>query len=340
MSHRAPALTVPASETARPDAERSASGRNAPWRQIARYLAARVWQALVVIFGAVVISFLLTTLSGNSASIQAGPFATPARVKQVAHEFGYDRPVLERFGRYIVHVAHGDFGRSYRLGGSAMGSVLHALPYTLLLVGAVLVVALAVAVPLALVTLLRRGSLWDRGVRRVALLGLGVPEFWLAIILVLIFSVQLHWFQPIGYSGARSLVLPTAALALPLIPAIVRLLQGQLLDVMGADFIVAQRAKALPPRAIVLRHALRNAMPEFVTYMALQVGWLIAGTVIVESVFQWPGIGSTMFSAVSTRDLAVVQAVVVVVAVVYVALNLAADLIVLWLDPRIRLGRL
>jgi peptide/nickel transport system permease protein len=305
------------------------------WR-VARYIAGRLAQGAVVLFGALLISFLLTTLSGNSAALQGGGTLTPDQIAALSHAEGYDKPVLDRFWHYLTGVVHGDFGRSYRYGGSAVHVVLSAFPYTLMLVAGALAVSLAVAVPTAVYAVIRRNTVWDRVFRRTLLLGQGVPEFWLALLLVLIFAVTLGWLPSIGYSGVSSAILPVLALSVPLVPAVVRLLQGQLLDVMAADFIAAERAKGLSESAIVLRHGLRNALPGFTTYLALQIGWLVAGTVIVESVFQWPGIGSAMLSAVQNRDVTVIQAVVMLVAVFYVVLNLAADFIVLALDPRIR----
>ena len=184
--------------------------------------------------------------------------------------------------------------------------------------------------------MLRRGSLVDGGIRSTLMALQGLPPFWLGVILVLIFSVQLQWLPSYGNRSATSYILPIAALSIPLMSTVVRLLRSQLLDIMGMEFITALRAKGLSERDIVIRHALRNAMPPLVTFMALQIGWLFGGTLIVEAMFGWPGIGTLTLTATGNQDLTVIQAIVVVVAVVYVLLNLLADLAVLAIDPRLR----
>ena len=300
-----------------------------------RYIASRVGQGLVVILAAVVLSFVLTVLSGNPARLQASPFASPAQVRQLAHAEGYDKPVPTRLLTYVEHVAHGDFGHSYRRGEAALPLALQALPYTVMLVGAALLLGLLIAVPIVLRSALRAGTRSESTVRHVALLGQGVPEFWLGILLVLVFSVKLGWLPSFGYGGVESMVLPTVTLAVLLIPALIRILGGQLATAMESDYIIAQRVKGLRERTVVLRHGARNALPGAVTYLALQIGYLMAGTIVIEAVFQWPGLGSLLLDSVNSRDITIVQAIVVVIATIYVALNLLADLLVLWLDPRV-----
>ncbi len=300
-----------------------------------RYIASRVGQGLVVIFAAVVLSFVLTVLSGNPARLQAGALASPADVREIAHANGYDRPVFTRLAIYLGHVAHGDFGHSYRGGGAALPLALEALPYTIMLVGAALLLGLLIAIPIVLRSALRAGTRSESTVRHVALLGQGVPEFWLGILLVLVFSVKLNWLPSFGFGGPESIVLPTVTLAIPLIPALIRILGGQLATAMESDYIVAQRVKGLRERTVVLRHGVRNALPGAVTYLALQIGYLMAGTIVIEAVFQWPGLGGLLLTSVSSRDITIVQAIVVVIATIYVVLNLLADLVVLWLDPRV-----
>jgi peptide/nickel transport system permease protein len=233
-------------------------------------------------------------------------------------------------------VAHGNFGSSYRYRSSALLLVLHAFPYTLMLVGGAIALATVLALPISVFSLLRRESVADRVLRRGLMVVQGVPEFWLGIILTLAFGVELHWLPIIGFHGPQSLILPDLALGLPLASTLVRLTRGYLLDVAGLGFMTVARSKGLSETSIVIRHGLRNAMPQLVTFLSLQMGWLIGGTLIVEAVFAWPGIGSVALSAVQARDLTVVQAVVVVVAAAYVILNIFADILVYVLDPRIR----
>ena len=197
--------------------------------------------------------------------------------------------------------------------------------------------ACAVAIPVSILSVLRRESLADRTLRRGLALAQGVPEFWLALLLVLLFSVTLGWLPSIGASGLDSYVLPVLALSIPLMSTIVRIVRSHLLDVLGMDFVTALRAKGLTTREIVYRHALRNALAPFITFLALQLGWLVGGTILVENVFSWPGLGSLMVSATQVRDLTVIEASVVLVATAYVVLNLLADLAVAAIDPRVRM---
>ncbi len=312
------------------------------WREsglstAARYLAGRLGQGLLVVFGAVLISFVLVNLAGDSVASRAA-LLTPAQVHALEHQLGLDRPLLERFVHYIDSVLHGNFGASYRFGGSALDVVMSVLPNTLALVGASLVVVLALGVPAALYSAIRPGSRVDRMLGRATSLLQGIPEFWLALMLVIVFAVNLGWLPSIGFDGPSVLLLPAIAIATPLVPAVYRLLRGQLLDVMQRDFVEVLRIKGLSERQIVLRHGLRNALPGFVAFFGLQLGYLIGGTLVVEVVFSWPGIGSLAVDAANAHDLGVVQAVVIVVAFAYVLLNLLADLLVLWLDPRVRTG--
>lgn len=307
---------------------------------IGGYLLGRVRQAVVVVFGALIISFLLVTVGGDAARAQAGNVLPAEQLEALRRELGYDKPILTRLGDYLAGAVQGDFGTSYRFRAPAAEVVLDALPYTLLLVGAALAVALIISIPLALYAVLRRDTPDDRLVRGFFITIQGMPDFWLGTLFILIFSIQLGLLPSIGFGSASSLVLPTMTLAIPLIPAFFRFLRSQLLDVMEQDFVLVLRTKGLNRREILLHHGVRNALPAFVTYLALHIGWLIGGTAVVEFIFSWPGIGSVLLTSVPVRDLQVVQAVVVVVAVCFVLLNLLADLAVLALDPRVRTERL
>jgi ABC-type dipeptide/oligopeptide/nickel transport system permease component len=240
----------------------------------------------------------------------------------------------------VTDAVRGDFGQSYRLGAPALDEVMAALPYTLLLVGGALILALILAVAYSLYAALHRDTALDLFLRGALVVMLGLPEFWLGLMLILVFSVNLHLTPAVGYAGWSSTILPIVSLGLPLAPSFARLLRSELLDVLDSDFVVVLRAKGLSDRAVVLRHGLLNAMPAFITFAALQVGYLVGGTLVVEAVFAWPGIGSLMLSAVTGRDIAVVQACVIVLATSYVILNLIADMVVLLIDPRVRLGRI
>jgi peptide/nickel transport system permease protein len=301
-----------------------------------RYIAIRIGQGLLVLLGAVTISFVLVNIAGDPISSLGVYFISPQAKQKLIHLHGYDKPMVERFLAYLTSVLRGDFGTSFRQPVGALTLVMRALPSTIYLVLGAVFVTVAVSVPAALYAVLRRGSFVDRATRSTLMLAQGLPAFWLGVILVLIFSVQLRWLPSFGDNGLTSYILPIAALSIPLFSTVVRLLRSQLLDIMGMEFVTALRAKGLSERDIVLRHALHNAMPPLVTFMALQIGWLFGGTIIVEAVFAWPGIGTLAIIATQNADMTVIQALVVVVAAVYVLLNLIADVLVLAIDPRLR----
>lgn len=300
-----------------------------------RFVSRRALQGLAVVFGAVTISFILASLSGNAIDARYTNLDAETRAELVA-EYGYDKPILERYGDFLTDVVRGDFGPTTGAAGSPLEQVFTALPYTLTLVFAAIAVAAAVALMTATFGVVRRASRADVIVRRTFLLLQGIPEFFLGLVLVLVFAVQLGWLPSFGATSAASYVLPVIALATPLISTLTRLLRAQLLEVLGSDFIVALRARGLTERRIVLRHGLANVAPPLVTYLALQMGWLIGGTIVVEVVFGIPGIGALAVTAAQAKDMATIQAIVVVVAIGYVVLNLVADLIVLAIDPRVR----
>jgi ABC-type dipeptide/oligopeptide/nickel transport system permease component len=302
----------------------------------ARYMLGRLGQGLLVVFGAITISFLLVHVTGNPAQVLAGGTLPPKEVAALSHELGYDKPLLQQYADYVGGVAHGDFGDSFRYRSSAASLVLTALPNTLLLVGLAILLATALAIATALYSVLHSDSRFDRWLRRALMVFQGIPDFWLCLMLVLVFGVELRWVPTIGFTGVTSLILPVVTLALPLVSSFVRLLRANLLDLGGSDFMVALRAKGMSEREIMWRHGLRNALVPFLTYLALQAGWLIGGTIIIESIFVWPGVGLVLLSAVQARDLTVIQAVVVIIAISFVLLNLLVDLLVMWLDPRTR----
>lgn len=320
----------------------AAEGERSPSsaRLVARYLALRLGRGLVVMFGALMLSFVLVNLGGNSLEARSGGLLTPEQLSALAKQLGYDKPVLARLWTYVGQALQGNFGRSYRFNESSMSIVLHALPNTLVLVFGALTVGLLIGVPAAIASATRGGTRADRSLRGGIVVLQGLPDFWAGLMLVLVFAVGLHWAPAVGFGSPDAAILPIIALSLPWIPVVFRLLRGNLLDVMQRDFVAALRIKGLPDRQIVRRHALRNALPGFATFLALQTGYLLGGTILVEVVFGWPGMGSAMVSAAEAQDLGIVQAAVVVLAFCYVGLSLMADLVVLYIDPRVRTGRL
>jgi peptide/nickel transport system permease protein len=299
------------------------------------YVAGRLGAGTLVLFGAVTVSFLLVHATGNPATVLAGGSLPEAQVHALTVQLGYNRPLLSQYGSYIWGVLQGHFGVSYRYDTPAINSVMLALPNTLALIGISLSAALVLSMAIAVSSVLSRKGWADRVWRPLVVVLQGIPDFWIALILVLVLAVHLHLLPSLGFDGPKTLIMPCVALTIPMLASFTRLLRASLLDFTNSDVAFALRARGLTRREIVLGHSFRNAMATFVSFVALQAGWLIGGTVIVETIFAWPGIGTLLISAVLARDLTVIQAVVVVIAVAFTLLNLLADLAVLWLDPRI-----
>lgn len=317
------------------DAPADLAAAQSRWRGVSRYVAGRLGQGLLVLFGAITASFILVHATGNPATVLAGGQLPPAQVKALSAQLGYNRPLIDQYLSYLGHAVRGDFGNSFRYGTGAVSTVLAALPNTLILIGLSLTAAIVISVAVATASVLRQGG-WSDRLWRPAMSALqGIPDFWIALVLVLIFSVRLHLLPSLGFTSPRSLILPVTALTLPMLASFTRLLRGSLLDFTGSDIALALRARGLTRREIVVHHAMRNAMVTFVSYVALQAGWLVGGTLIVETIFAWPGIGTMLIGAVNSRDLTVIQATVVIIALAFTLLNLLADLAAIWLDPRI-----
>lgn len=305
-------------------------------RTFVAYIGSRLLQGLFVVLGAVTVGYFLINAGGNPIASLATRQLTAAQRQALIEQYGFDVPLVPRFFHYLGNAVTGDLGQSFRSEDSAAGLVLAALPRTGLLVATTIAVALAIAVPLAIFCVLRRNSRGDRVVQR-TLVGLqGVPDFWFALLLVLLFSVQLGWLPSIDNGTPQAIVLPVAALTLPLLATLVRIYRGEMLEVLSGDFVAAMRARGLHNRDIVVRHAAPNALPGLITFIALQIGWLLGGTLVVETVFGWQGIGSLAITAVSNNDLPVLEALIIMTAIAYVLLSLAADLLLFVLDPRIR----
>ncbi|MGI6877087.1 MULTISPECIES: ABC transporter permease [Amycolatopsis] len=304
---------------------------------VTRFIINRLLQSVVVVFGAVVISFLLTNTIGRPADVIGGPQMTAEARAALNAELGYDKPLAMRFMHYLSGIFQGDFGNSYRTGSDAMGEVVTAFPNTLILVVLAILLAAALALMLTIFSARHRESRTDRFIRRTVGALQGMPEFWLGLMLILVFSANLQLLPSFGFYNLSSVVLPVVTLALPTVPTLYRVFRGQMLDVLGNDFVEAMRARGLSERVIVYRHALRNMLGPSVNFTALQLGYLISACVIVETIFSWPGIGNLMISAVLTRDFAVVQATIIMVAAFYVLLNLISDIFILVSDPRVRM---
>lgn len=303
-----------------------------------RYVAVRILQLIPSLIGLSLILFVLMRIGGDPVSNLVRPEASPEEIAAVRAAYGFDRPLHEQYFSSIGMILMGDFGDSVRFRSAAMPLVLERLPATLQLAAAATLVALLIAIPTGLISALFQNSPLDVTITLASTLGRAMPNYWLGIMLILLFSVQLRWLPVSGTGDWRNLVLPAVTLGIGVAPALARILRSSLIEVLRREYVVTARAKGLTESIVLLRHALRNALIPFVTIFGLQVAWLLGGAVIVEEVFAWPGMGRLIFRSVQVRDLAVVQAGVFIFALIVMVANLLVDMSYAWLDPRIRYG--
>lgn len=310
---------------------------------MSRYLARRVLYLLPVWLGISLLAYGLASLApGDPARImlqrQTGEPPSEAAVQELRRQLGLDDPFPLRYVRWVVRAAQGDLGTSYRTGEPVLRALAERLPATLQVATAALLVGLLIALPLGVAAAVRRDGLLDHGSRLVALLGASVPSFWLGYLLIILFAATLRLLPVAGYGEPRHLVLPAATLGLGAAATLTRLTRASLLEVLQEDYLRIARAKGLPEAAVLARHALRNALIPIATVTGLRFGHLLAGAVIVETVFAWPGIGKHVVDAIYDRDYPTIQGFVLFTGSVFVLLNLVVDVLYVWLDPRVRLG--
>lgn len=301
-----------------------------------RFIVWRFLQSIVVVFAVSIGVFLLMSLSGDSVSTMVPMDARPADILAIKAHFGLDQPLHVQYVLFIRNALHGDLGDSFKFRQDSLELVLARLPATLTLAVTSTILAVAVAVPLGILSATRRGSVLDDLATGMSLLSISTPQFWLGILLILLFAERLRWLPPSGKDSPSSLILPALTLAASQIGMITRLVRRCMLEALGQDYITTARAKGLTARAVNYRHALRNALIPTVTLIGLRLGSLIGGSVIVETVFAWPGVGWLMYQAINARDLPLVRADVLVMAIIITFINLVVDISYCYLDPRIR----
>lgn len=301
------------------------------------YIIRRLAYSIFVLWGALTVIFVTVRLvPGDPAQMMLGSQATEEEVAQLRAEMGLDQSLPVQYFRFLQDAAQFDFGTSLRLQTDAVDAVVTRLPATALLAVTAMAVAILISVPLGMAAALRRNSPVDRLVSVLSLLGQSVPGFWLGIMFILIFARQFQILPSSGIGTWRHLVLPSLTLALPLVGILTRLVRSGLLEVLNEDYIRTAYAKGLTGRVVTFRHALRNALIPVVTVAALQFGSLLAGTVITETVFAWPGAGRLLVDAISNRDYSIVQTAILFITASFVILNLLVDVSYAYLDPRIR----
>jgi peptide/nickel transport system permease protein len=316
---------------------------------VANYLVRRFLWMIVVIFGVSVIVFGLIHLTpGDPAQIMLGPSASMEDVRELQHQLGLDRPIAVQYMHWIGRALQGDLGESIVLRRSVLGEVFDRFGNTAILAGTAMLISFTLGIALGVVSAVRRGSSIDRLVILAATGGLSLPSFWFGLMLIILFSVRLGWLPGTGMTSAvnggsvvdigKHLILPSVALAVVPMAVIARYTRSSMLEVLGQDYVRTARAKGLRERVVIGRHVFRNTLVALVTMLGLQVGFLLAGAVYIENVFSWPGIGQMLVDAILKRDFPLVQGGVLLVATVYVVVNLVTDLLYAFLDPHIRLA--
>jgi ABC-type dipeptide/oligopeptide/nickel transport system permease component len=303
-----------------------------------RHFLSRLIQSLFLLFGVLLLVFIMVRMTGDPARLMLPREATDAEVEAFRDAMGFNRPIPVQFWGFLTKAIQGDFGKSLHYKIPAMELVLGRLPATLQLASVGLLYAMLVAIPLGIIGGFHPGSLPDSFGRLVALLGQSIPNFWLAMMMIVLFAVKLHWFPSFGRDEWKSMIMPAFVLGLPTMSRIVRLTRSTVLEIRGEDFIRTAYSKGLDPRVIYVKHVLRNVLIPLVSVIGVSFGYMLGGSIYIEAIFAWPGIGQLIEQAIGWRDFPLVQAIAVFVSVVVILLNLLTDMAYGIIDPRIRYG--
>jgi peptide/nickel transport system permease protein len=303
---------------------------------VQRYIVGRVVQSIVSVFVVSIVVFALVRLSGDPVAIMMPAEASQADIDLMRAHLGLDRPWPVQYGKFVTQALQGDFGRSVRFRRPAMELVMERYGATLELGGLAVLIVIAVALPVGVHAAVRRGTMMDYLARGFAALGQAVPPFWLGLVLVLVFGVLLGLFPTSGRGTPLHVVLPGITLGWFAVAGLMRLTRSSMLDVLGSEYVKLARIKGLPERQVVWKHAFKNAALPVVTFAALLFVALLNGSIIVETVFGWPGLGLLVIEAVDSRDYPIVQAVVLCLSTMYIGVNLIVDILYAYLNPKIR----
>jgi ABC-type dipeptide/oligopeptide/nickel transport system permease component len=300
-----------------------------------RYILKRLWYTVYVIVGISMISFFFIHLSGDPVMLMLPGDASDQEIEELREQLGFNDPLREQYWRFASNAIQGDLGNSLYFNAPVMKIVLERLPASLELAIAAMFIALAVGIPLGIISAVRHGTMLDMGSMLVALFGLSMPHFWLGIMLMLFFSVFLGWLPTSGRGTFAHLLMPALSLGLPLMAMFARLTRSVMLEVLNLDYIRTARAKGLKETIVISKHALKNALIPLVTVAGMQFSAILGGTVIIETVFAWPGLGRLVVQAIFRRDYPLVQGIVFVLALIFVGMNLIVDILYVYLDPQI-----
>ncbi len=302
------------------------------------YILKRLFHCIFVLIGISVVVFIILHLTGDPAALLMPMDATPEQVAQFRKEMGFTDPLLVQYWRFFKGTLRLDFGLSFRHSQPALDLVLERMPATIQLTITAMIIAMIIAVPVGIISAIRRNSILDHIGMTGALLGQSTPVFWLGIMLILVFSVTFQWFPSSGRGTLEHLILPAVTLGMFSMARTARMMRSSMLEVLGQEYMKTARAKGLSPRMVILKHALKNALIPVVTIVGMELGTLLGGAVITETVFAWPGVGRLAVQAIYNRDYPVVQAAVFLLASIFVLVNLIVDILYTYLDPRVKLG--
>ncbi len=302
------------------------------------YIVKRLGLALLVALTVSFIAYLLVFVSGDPAVALAGEGARTVDIEAIRHQYGFDRPIVVQYADWLGHLLRGNLGTSVYFKTEVAPLVAEKLQTTLILGAAAIAVALAISVPLGVLAAVYRHSWIDRLCLAVAVLGQALPNFFFALLLIMLFSISWHLLPVSGSGTWQHFVMPALALGYYAAPAFMRLIRAGMIEVLGADYIRTARAKGLPATTVIFKHALRNAIVPVVALTAVQLGFLLGGSVIIETIFALDGLGYLAYQSITYKDFPVMQIIVLLLSVIYVLLTLAADIANAWLDPRIRVA--
>jgi ABC-type dipeptide/oligopeptide/nickel transport system permease component len=304
-----------------------------------RYLVSSLIQSLAVLVAVLILVFFMVRITGDPAALMMAKEASPEQIEAFRHEMGFDRPLIIQFFDYTAKVVTGDFGESLHYRVPALPLIVERLPATVQLATVALIMAIVVAVPLGLIGGSSPGSKWDFVARSVGLFGQATPSYWLALMLIIVFAVQLGWFPTFGRSDIKSVVLPAFALSIGTMGSLVRLTRSAVLEVRQDDYVRTAYSKGLSPQSVYVRHVLQNVGIPLVSVIGVHFGYMLGGSIYIETIFAWPGMGRIVAESVSNRDFPLVQAIAFFTSIVIIILNFLTDLAYGWIDPRIRYGQ-
>lgn len=302
-----------------------------------KFIGKRILMLIPVLLGVSLIVFILMQLTpGDPAQIILGAQAAPEDIANLRQEMGLNDPLVVQFGRFLLGIVTLDFGTSLKDGMPVLNKLMEALPYTAQLTLSAILIAVLIGIPVGIISATKQYSIFDRCATVFALVGFSTPNFWLSIMLILVFSVTLRWLPVSGSGSLLHLVLPAIALGTQSAAIITRMTRSSMLEVMNQDYIRTARAKGLGNRAVILKHSLKNALIPIITVVGLQIGLMFGGAILTETVFAWPGIGRLMIDSIRAKDTPVVQGGVIFTASIFVFVNLIVDILYAYVDPRVK----